>query len=62
MSEGERPPFLRRHRLALQALALVTLLLVPVLVYWAAQAAAGGWLAVLMVPLGAGMLLAVVAS
>lgn len=51
-------PFQRRHKLALQGLALGTMLLVPVALFFAAREGPGHGVLALLVTLGVGMLLA----
>lgn len=55
-SRGE--PSIRQHRLAYQTAAFLTVMIVPVFLYWAAQAEANAWILVLLGVMTAGMTLA----
>jgi hypothetical protein len=59
MLENSREPFHRRHKLALQSLALGMMMLVPIALYFAARAGLDAVVLAFLVALGAGMLLAV---
>ena len=55
MAETKRESPLRRHRHSLQAGMLVIMLGVPAGLYWAAEAGASGWVALLLGVMGATM-------
>lgn len=58
MPENSRGSFQKRHKLALQGLALWAMMLVPVALYFAACAGLEHSVLALLVALGVGMLLA----
>jgi len=58
MPENSTPLFQRQHKLALQSFAFVIMMIVPLGLYFAAQAGSGIGVLALLVALGGGMLLA----
>lgn len=55
MGEAKRESPLRRHKQGLQAGALAIMLGAPVVLYWAAEAGANGWMVVLLGVMGVTM-------
>jgi hypothetical protein len=62
MGRASGKSFRKRHKLALQSIALIAMLIVPVALYWAAQAESMAGILAGMAVLGASMALAMAVS
>ena len=62
MGPAKQVPFLRRHKLMVQTIAFVAMMIVPVFLYQAATVGSQGWMLALLAVQGGGMALAVAVS